>query len=48
MGCLGGSVVEHLFSAQGVILESRDRIPHWAPCMEAASPPSACVFASHE
>ena len=32
-------------SAQGVILESQDRVPHPAPCMEPASP-SACVFAS--
>ena len=32
-------------SAQGVILESRDRVPRRAPCMEPASP-SACVCAS--
>ena len=32
-------------SAQGVILESRDRVPCEAPCMEPASP-SACVSAS--
>ena len=31
-------------SAWGVILETRDRVPHQAPCMEAASP-SACVSA---
>ena len=31
--------------AQGVILESWDRVQHRAPCMEPASP-SACVFAS--
>ena len=31
--------------AQGVILESWDRVPHGAPCMEPASP-SACVSAS--
>ena len=43
-GCLGGSVVEHLPLAQGVILESQDRVPHWAPCMEPASS-SACVSA---
>ena len=36
-GRLGGSVVERLPSAQGMILESQDRVPHWAPCMEAAS-----------
>ena len=44
-GCLGGSVLEHLPLAQGVILGSRDRVPHQAPCMEPASP-SACVSAS--
>ena len=32
-------------SAQGVILETQDRVPHQAPCMEPASP-SACVSAS--
>ena len=32
-------------SAQGLILETRDRVPYQAPCMEPASP-SACVFAS--
>ena len=38
--------------AQGVILETRDGVPHWAPCMEPASPPpmslplSLCV--SHD
>ena len=32
-------------SAQGMILVSRDRVPHWATCMEPASP-SACVSAS--
>ena len=44
-GYLGGSVVEHLPSIQGVILESRDRVPHQASCLESA-PPSACVSAS--
>ena len=44
-GCLGGSAVEHLPSAQGVILESRDRVLHWAPSMEPASP-STCFSAS--
>ena len=44
-GCLGGSVVELLPSAQGVILGSWDGVLHWAPCMEPASP-SACVSAS--
>ena len=42
--CLGGSAVGRLTSAQGMILESWDRVPHWAPCMEPASPP-ACVSA---
>ena len=32
-------------SAQGRILETRDRVPRRAPCMEPASP-SACVAAS--
>ena len=44
-GHLGGSVAEHLPSAQSVILGSRDRVPHQAPCVEPASP-SACVSAS--
>ena len=42
-GCLGGSAVEHLPLAQGVILESWDRVPHQAPCMEPASL-SACAL----
>ena len=34
-------------AAWGVILETWDRVPHRAPCMEPASPsPSACVSAS--
>ena len=44
MGSLGGSAVERLPSAQGLILESWDRVPHQAPYMEPASP-SACVSA---
>ena len=44
-GRLGGSVVEHLPLAQGVILESRDQVLHWAPCLEPASP-SAYISAS--
>ena len=43
-GHLGGSLVERLPLAQGVVLGSRDQVPHWAPCMEPASP-SACVSA---
>ena len=31
LGRLGGSVVERLPSAQGVTLESPDRVPHQAP-----------------
>ena len=44
-GHLGGSEVEHLPSTQGMILDSQDRTPHRAPCMEPASP-SACVSVS--
>ena len=46
-GLLGGSVVEHLSSAQGLISGSQDRVPSptWAPCGEPVSP-SACVSAS--
>ena len=44
-GRLGGSVVEHLPSARGVILGSWNRVPHRAPCREPASP-LACVSAS--
>ena len=36
-GRLGGSMVKCLPSAQDMVLESPDRIPHWAPCMEPAS-----------
>ena len=38
MGCLGGSAVGRLPLARGVTLESQDRVPHQAPCMEPASP----------
>ena len=44
-GRLGGSVVERLPLAQGVILESQDQVRHQASCMEPASP-SACISAS--
>ena len=40
-----GSAVKYLSWAQGMILGSRERVPHRAPCMEPASP-SACVSAS--
>ena len=45
LGRLGGSAVKCLPSAQGVILESLNRVPCQASCMEPASP-SACVSAS--
>ena len=45
LGHLGSSVVEHLSSAQGVIPESWDRVPHQAPHIEPASP-SVYVSAS--
>ena len=38
LGHLGGSAVEHLPSAQGVIPEFRDGVPHQGPCEEPASP----------
>ena len=44
-GCVGGSVVERLPSAQGVILGSWDQVPHWAPLKESSAP-SAYVSAS--
>ena len=50
-GLLGGSVVERLPSAQGVILETRDQVPHWVPWMEAAllsASVSASLSVSHE
>ena len=42
---MGGSVVEYLPLAQGVILGSWDRFPHQAPCRDPVSP-SAYVSAS--
>ena len=45
LGLPGGSVVEHLPLAQGVILESLDQFPRWASCMEPASA-LACVSVS--
>ena len=48
-GHLDGSAAERLLSAQGVILESRDGVPHWTPLGKTASPfpsPSAHVSAS--
>ena len=43
---LGGSAVEHLPLAQGLIPNSLDRVLHRSPCMEPASLSSACVSAS--
>ena len=52
-GSLGGAAGLVLPAAWGVILETRDRVPCWAPCMEPASPfacvsPSVCVCVSYE
>ena len=44
LGHVGGSVVEGLPSALGVIPGSQDRVPHWAPHRDPASP-SAYVSA---
>ena len=40
---LDGSAVKRLPLAQGVVLETWERVPHRAPCREPASP-SACVL----
>ena len=45
LGLLGSSAVERLPSAQGMIPGSQDRVPHWAPHREPASP-STYVSAS--
>ena len=45
LGCLGGSAIECLPLAQGMILGSWYRVPHLAPHREPASP-SAWVSAS--
>ena len=45
MGHLGGSIVEHLPSAQVMTLGSPDQVLHQAPRREPASP-FACVSAS--
>ena len=50
-GSLGGSAVECLPLAQGVILETWDGVPHQAPCREPASLSayvSASLCISHE
>ena len=44
--CLGGSAVERLPLAHGVIPGCQDPVPHQAPCMEPASSPSAYVSVS--
>ena len=38
VGRPGGSAVEHLPLAQGLILETRDRVPHWAPARSLLLP----------
>ena len=45
-GRLGGSVVEHLASAQGMILGSQNRVPHQATYGEAEASPSAYISVS--
>ena len=35
-------------AAWGVILETRDRVPHRAPCMEAASPSASLSLSLNE
>ena len=45
LGSLGGSAVWRLPSAQGLILETQNRVLHRAPCLEPAFP-SACASAS--
>ena len=52
-GCLSGSAVKRLPLVRGMILESRDQVPHRAPCMEPAFPSacfclSVCACVSHE
>ena len=46
-GSLGGSAVWRLPSAQGVILESRDRVPHRSPSWSLFLP-LLLLSASHE
>ena len=46
LGHLGGSAIEHLPLAQGVVPDSQDQVPHRTSCMKPASPPSACVSTS--
>ena len=45
-GSLGGAAVWRLPLAQGAILETRGRIPRWAPGAWSLASPSACVSAS--
>ena len=45
VGRLGGSAVEGLPLAQGVIPGSKDQVPHWAPCVACFSL-SLCLFLS--
>ena len=51
LGHLGGSAVECLPLAQGMIPGSRDQVPHQAPRKKPASPfacVSASLYVSHE
>ena len=51
MGCLGGSVVEHLPLAQVMIPGSWDQVPYHVPHRESASPSayaSASLSLCHE
>ena len=43
-GHLGGSLVEHLPLAQGMILKSLNQVLHWAPCIQPASPSAYVSF----
>ena len=47
-GRLDGSAVEHLPSAQGVILGPGDQVPHQAPCGEPASPSMSLSLMNEE
>ena len=47
VGLLGGSAVECLPSAQGVILESWDQVLHRAPHKETSSPSMSPVSYTH-
>ena len=48
LGRLGGSVAERLSLAQGMIPESQDQVPHWAPRLLLPLPMSLPLNLSHE